>query len=65
MRNGTSRTVSGWWVAAASGLLLFLCGCDPTIRATTENGIISLSQSFLGAFLQALIQLGAEAQTTS
>jgi hypothetical protein len=46
-------------------LLLVQCGCDPTIRATTENGIISLSQSFFGAFLQALVQLGAEAKTTT
>lgn len=46
-----------WALAAVSGLLLFLGGCDPTIRATVENGVITLSQSAFTAFLRALSQI--------
>jgi len=42
------------------GSTFILGGCDPTIQATVENGIISASTSFLGAFLQALVQVGAQ-----
>ena len=53
-----------WWlVAAVVASLAFTTGCDPTLKATVEDGIISLSTSFFSAFLQALLQLGEEAQT--
>ncbi|MFQ5806689.1 MAG: hypothetical protein ACE5I3_09585 [Phycisphaerae bacterium] len=45
----------------AAGATFFLSGCDPQIRATVENGIITASTSLLGALLQAFIQLGQEA----
>lgn len=45
----------------AAGATFFLSGCDPQLRATVENGIISVSTSLLGSLLQALIQLGQEA----
>jgi len=45
-----------------AGTTLFLGGCDPTLRATVENGIINVSTSLFGAFLRALIELGQEAQ---
>ncbi len=47
-----------------SGGLFFLNGCDPTIRSTVENGIITLSNSFLASLLQAGLQVATEAGTT-
>ena len=46
--------------AALSGGLFFLSGCDPTIRSTVENGIITLSNSFLASLLQAGLQVATE-----
>jgi hypothetical protein len=64
MRTGQTR-VRDWWLAAAiGGLMLCLAGCDPTLQATIENGIISLSTSLLGSFFRALIDLANEANTT-
>lgn len=37
-----------------------LGGCDPTLRGTTENGLINLSTSFFASFLQAVIQVFQE-----
>lgn len=48
------------YAAAAGGSLLFLESCDPTLRATTEDGIINVSTSLFGAFLRAIIELGQE-----
>ena len=45
----------------AAGTTFFMSGCDPQLRATVENGIITVSQSLLASILQAFIQLGAEA----
>lgn len=47
-----------------SGTALFLQGCDPTLRATTENGLITLSTSFLASFLRAAIEVAQEATTS-
>ena len=51
------------FAAMASGGLFFLNGCDPTLRATVENGIITTSNSFLASLFQAVLQVGAEAGT--
>lgn len=50
-------------LAAAGGCTFFLEGCDPTLRQTTEDGIISLSQSLLASIFQAGINLFTEAQS--
>jgi len=52
-----------WWRLSilAAGSALFLGGCDPTLRATVEDGIISSSTAFLGSLLQAILQLVQEA----
>ena len=44
-----------------AGATFLLSGCDPQIRSTVENGIITLSTSLLSSVLQAFIQLAAEA----
>jgi hypothetical protein len=36
-------------------------GCDPTVRATVEDGVIDVSQSFYGAFLRAFLNVAIEA----
>ncbi len=64
MRNGKTRAAEAWLLATIGGLLSFLCGCDPTIRATVENGVISLSQTLFGSFVSALIALAGEANQT-
>ncbi len=46
---------------SSAGSLFFLDSCDPTLRTTVENGIISASNSLLASILQALVELGAEA----
>lgn len=48
------------WATITAGGVFFLNGCDPETRAAIENGVIDSSASFLGAFLQALIQLAGE-----
>lgn len=45
------------------GTTMILSGCDPTLRGTTENGLINLSTSFLTSFLQAIIQVFQETST--
>ncbi len=61
MRDKAGR--AGWWLTAALiGLLAVAAGCDPTLRATVEDGVISVSTSYFGALLRALIALGQEAQ---
>lgn len=45
----------------ALGSALILNGCDPTLRTTTENGIISASTAALGSFLQALVAVAGDA----
>jgi hypothetical protein len=44
----------------AAGTTFILSGCDPELRATVEDGIITLSQSLLGSLLQALLELAQE-----
>jgi hypothetical protein len=64
MRAKCSR--GGWWlVVAVAGSLAFTAGCDPTLKTTVEDGVISVSTSFLGAYLRALLALGQEAQTAT
>ena len=46
--------------AIAAGATFQLGGCDPTIRTTVEDGIITASNSLLAAFLRAIVELGAE-----
>ena len=61
MRKSTLRTY--WWKisALAAGMTFFLGGCDPQLRATIEDGIITTSTSLFASVMQALIQLAAEA----
>ncbi len=51
------------WATVAVGGLFFLNGCDDETRTAVENGIIDTSSSFLGALLQALIQLAGETES--
>jgi hypothetical protein len=46
----------------ATGTLFQFGGCDPTVRAALEDGIISLANSLLAAVLQAILQLFQEGQ---
>ena len=50
--------------AIMSGGLFLLSGCDPTLRATVENGIITTSNSFLASLFQAALQVASEAGAT-
>jgi hypothetical protein len=52
-----------WRLAAltAAGTTFILSGCDPQLRATVENGIITLSTSLLTSVLRALTELAQEA----
>jgi hypothetical protein len=43
------------------GATFLLSGCDPQLRSTVEDGIITVSTSLLGSLLQAIIQLASEA----
>jgi hypothetical protein len=45
----------------AAGATFFLGGCNPELRATVEDGIISMSTSLLSSLLQAFLQLAQEA----
>ncbi len=49
--------------AMLSGGLFILGGCDPTLQATVENGIITTSNSLLASLFQAVLQVAAEAGT--
>lgn len=61
MRKWLNR--AGRWrlIAAAGGTTFFLEGCDPTIRTTVEDGVITTVNSLWAAVLRALIELGQEA----
>jgi hypothetical protein len=50
------------WIVL-TGVLVALTGCDPTVRTTVENGVISTSTAAFGSFLSALFSLAIEAQT--
>ena len=56
-----------WLALAAAGTTFILGDCDPTIQTTVENGIISLSQSFITVFFRALTAVITEknAQTAA
>lgn len=60
MRKNSVRRL--WWRLAtlAAGSVFFLGGCDPTLRSTVEDGIITLSSSFVGALIRAAINVAAE-----
>ena len=45
----------------AAGTTFILSGCDPQLRATVENGFITLSTSVLTSVMRALIELAQEA----
>jgi hypothetical protein len=60
------KWVSSWRLAALllCGLAL-LVGCDATTRTAVESGFINASSAFVGALLQAVIQLAAEGSTAA
>jgi hypothetical protein len=60
MRTSRNYARSGWLLAAVCGLAFLVNGCDATLKATIENGVITTSQSLFGSVLNALIQLGQE-----
>lgn len=50
-----------WSVFAVGlGTAFILGGCDPTIQATVENGIITSANAALGSLFQAGLQLANE-----
>ena len=53
------------FLALAGGTTFFLSGCDPTLQSTIEDGVINVSSSFIGSFFRALVELAAEASTTT
>ncbi len=53
------------WAAPLLGTTFLFGDCDPTLRTTAENGIITAVNSLFAAFLQALVQLGAEDSSTT
>ncbi len=61
MRKWTLRQQAWRLAALLSGTTLFLEGCDPTLRATVEDGIINTSSAFVGSFLRAFIEAASEA----
>ena len=60
MRKAIARVAWRGVAMLAAGSALLLSGCDDQTRAALENGIIDASSSFVGALLQALIQLAGE-----
>jgi hypothetical protein len=48
-------------VLTAAGTTFILSGCDPTVRSTVEDGIITLSTSLLASVFRALTELASEA----
>jgi hypothetical protein len=54
-----SRRLTNWGAMLLGGSLAF-GGCDPTIQATLEDGVINVSTSFLAAVLQAVANVAAE-----
>ncbi len=53
------------WLAGLTGSALILEGCDPQIRATVEDGIITTSTALFSSFLQAILQVSQEDTTTA
>lgn len=47
-------------LAAVLGMTFLFNGCDPTLRTTTENGLISVATAAWGSFLTALVQVVQE-----
>jgi hypothetical protein len=58
------RSIQMRVLAGAAGSALLLGGCDPTIQATVENGIITATNSLIASFFQAVLQLSQESDTT-
>lgn len=58
------RSIQMRVLAGAAGSALLLGGCDPTIQATVENGIITATNSLIASFFQAVLQLSQESNTT-
>jgi hypothetical protein len=65
MRARLGRTGERLLVLIVSVGLLTMAGCDPTLKATVESGVITASQSLFGAFIQAVIQVAQETETGS
>jgi hypothetical protein len=61
MRSFPHRTPWPRLALLAAGTTFILSGCDPQLRATVENGIITLSTSLLTSVMTALIGLAQEA----
>lgn len=59
MRSTRRRVVRTLLAASLGGAFLFT-GCNDTLRTTSENGIITTSQSLLTAFFQALIAVASQ-----
>jgi len=53
----TSRWAVRVKACLLTGLVALLTGCNPTIQATVESGIISSSQAVLNAFFGALVSV--------
>ncbi len=60
-----ARHWTRWGLLAVVLLAVFITGCDPTIRATVENGVISSSTALFGSFLRAAIELWQESVTAN
>lgn len=61
MRQFSNKTIMKLTIWAC-GTTLILGGCDPTIQATVEDGIIASATSFTTSFMAALIQVLTEAR---
>jgi hypothetical protein len=53
-----------WRLGVLAAGLTMLAGCDPTVRATLEDGAVNLSSGLFGSFLRAAFNLAIEANTT-
>ncbi len=63
MHKGLRRLVSLVIITALGATALLSTGCDPTVQATVENGIITSSQSLFASFLQAIISVASQQAT--
>lgn len=45
---------------SGAGTVALFEGCDPTLRATAEDGIITTANGLFASLLRALIELGQE-----
>lgn len=62
----TSQRMQRFWRRVAFltvGTTLFLGDCDPTLRATVEDGIIGTSSALIGSLVRAFINVALEAAT--